>query len=296
MANRIRSFKQEIFTDEKTGTLSGDAFRLFLGIVSHSDDYGVIEYRPLELRVKILPYLEGVSKEIVGGLLLELTDRNLVKPFRFAGREYLFVVNFSKHQRVDKPGAPLLDGWKRGDTPEIFVARVTGCQTGAELSGGVANVREDSRTVENVRDDSIWKGKERIAEERKGADGIGDPRECSRGFDSDTFLQKLREVWPRPDFGHASEVAAMEALEDEMREAGHSVSLAAEKIIGRIGQVGQIVRQWPRDELSKLPGLTTLLRTRRYRQDDVFWQRIDPKRAKADERADAIKRLCEEVS
>lgn len=298
MPNRIRTYKQEIFTDEKTGTLSGDAFRLFVGLISYADDYGVIEYRPQEFRVKVLPYAKDSPNDIVERLMAEIISRELVRPFQCGGRNYLFVVNFLKHQRVDKPGSPLLNNWKRTDTPEIFVARVDGTVTRGESSGTLASVREDSRELSNSREDSIWRGKEGNGEERRGTDGDESPRELYgvASFDSESFVQELKKRWPRVDHGLGVEGAAFEALQLEVADTGLSMAAAADNIIARITEVAELVAKWPRDQKRMIPGLVRLLQTRRFKQDDCYWEHVDTKGAKADERQSAIKRLVQEVS
>jgi hypothetical protein len=119
---RIRTIKPEFWTDSKTGTLSPFATKLFLGLLNHCDDYGVVPLDLAEFKAKILPYEEGdVATVIAEPLQSELIARKLVIHFRYADEEYLFIRTFHKHQRVNRPGPPLIPGWKRGDTPESFI-------------------------------------------------------------------------------------------------------------------------------------------------------------------------------
>jgi hypothetical protein len=120
---RIRTIKPEFWTDSKTGTLSPFATKLFLGLLNHCDDYGVVPLDLAEFKAKILPYEEGdIATVIAEPLQSELIARKLVIHFRHDGEEYLFIRTFHKHQRVNRPGPPLIPGWKRGDTPESFIA------------------------------------------------------------------------------------------------------------------------------------------------------------------------------
>ena len=80
---RIRTIKPEIFSDSKTGTLSGDAFKLFLGLLSFSDDRGVIEFDLLEWKGRIFPYLEGGRDQIIP-LFQEITSRGLATMFEYS--------------------------------------------------------------------------------------------------------------------------------------------------------------------------------------------------------------------
>jgi hypothetical protein len=127
---RIRTIKPEFWTDSKTGSLSDRGKVLFIGMLNHADDYGVLEYDAAALKAKIFPYHSGSATELVNPTLMdELLARNLVGMFTLQAdgdlqvKRYLHVVNFEKHQVVNKPSKPLLEGWKRGDTPDSYGAR-----------------------------------------------------------------------------------------------------------------------------------------------------------------------------
>jgi hypothetical protein len=127
---RIRTIKPEFWTDDKTGTLSVFAKCLFLGLLNHADDYGVIEWRPNEWRVKIFPYDSDTTTVLVERVLVaEILPRGLAVMFSHddeagAIRRFLFIRNFHKHQVVNKPSRPNLDGWKKSDTPETYATRI----------------------------------------------------------------------------------------------------------------------------------------------------------------------------
>jgi hypothetical protein len=129
---RIRTVKPEFWTDAKTGTLTEFGKCLFLGLLNVCDDYGVVEWAPLEWRAKIFPYHSDTTHGAVTSCLTdELLPRGLVVFFAHTPDEgetkrYLCIRNFNKHQVVNRPGAPLLGGWKKGDTPNAYARRV-GC-------------------------------------------------------------------------------------------------------------------------------------------------------------------------
>ncbi len=126
---RIRTIKPEFWTDSKTGTLTDFSKCLFLGLLNHCDDYGVIEWAPTEWRVKIFPYHSDTATVAVENALVEqLLARGLVILFsrKSEGGEikrYLFIKNFDKHQVVNKPSRPILDGWKKSDNPESYAKK-----------------------------------------------------------------------------------------------------------------------------------------------------------------------------
>ncbi len=68
-------------------------------------------------------------------------------------KKYLWVKNFEKHQKVDKPGRPLLDGWEKGDNPAGYAKRSM-CEIQIIEENNDQNsesIRENSRTFENFR-------------------------------------------------------------------------------------------------------------------------------------------------
>lgn len=125
---RIRTIKPEFWTDSKTGTLSGIATKLFLGILNHADDFGVMRLDHHEMKARILPYEEGAAFDVViPRTFHELSGKGLITIFEYADETenepphlHLHVTNFRRHQRVDKPGNPLLAGWDKESTPRTF--------------------------------------------------------------------------------------------------------------------------------------------------------------------------------
>jgi hypothetical protein len=274
---RIRTIKPEFWTDEKIVELSFPARLLFVGLWNFADDDGRLVYSPKRLKMQIFP---GDTVD-VGPLFGELVKASLVELYQIAGVNYMTVKHFAKHQRIDRrtpskipaPTTRLVEdsaSTRRTPTTEVEVEGNGVEGNGTDGNGSAARAVASKRSEPNEAN-----------VEQSSSDAQVDIDLC---FEAERFIAKLREIWPRPDFGQSSEVAAMEALEEEMRDTALAQEDAADNLISRITHVAQIVRSWPRDELNKLPGLTTLLRTRRYRQDDVFWQRVDPKQARADER------------
>ena len=159
---RIRTIKPEFWTNSTTGQLSGDATKLYLGLHNHSDDYGVIRYDVAEFRARILPYARsGAVEKALSELEDAGADENpfgLIVIFRVARKRYLWLSYFTKHQKVDKPGPPLINGWTALSTPLEYADS--------------ENVRDDSRPFENVLASRARGGEDRRGEERKGEDRI----------------------------------------------------------------------------------------------------------------------------
>ena len=96
---RIRSNHPSRWTDEEFVNCSAMARLLLLGIENDADDYGVFEWKPLTLKMRILP---ADNCEVVG-LLDELAANNKVQRFEFDGKSYGAIRNFCKFQSPQKP-------------------------------------------------------------------------------------------------------------------------------------------------------------------------------------------------
>lgn len=178
---RIRTIKPEIFSDSKTGTLSGDAFKLFLGLLSFSDDRGVIEFDLLEWKGRIFPYLEGGRDQIIP-LFQEITSRGLATMFEYSEspressralanpreprRHFVCIQNFAKHQKVDHPGPSIIPGWKAGESLDAFAARVGGVRDVEPEASGSPETPPASRALASPRESS-----RALAPEGKGREG-----------------------------------------------------------------------------------------------------------------------------
>ncbi|MBU6392536.1 MAG: conserved phage C-terminal domain-containing protein [Planctomycetes bacterium] len=108
---RIRTIKPEFYTDSKTGSLSGNATKLFIGMLTFSDDYGVIEHDLAALKAKIFPYAIGSASKVITKPLDEILKSGLVLIFKWDKNTYFWIKNFTKHQKVDRPGKPLIENF-----------------------------------------------------------------------------------------------------------------------------------------------------------------------------------------
>ena len=95
---RIRSIKPDIWTDEHFVELSPLARLLFIGLWNFADDDGRMEYSPTRIKLQILPADSCDISELLG----EIRGKHRVVVYEVDGKEYLQVVNFTKHQKVDK--------------------------------------------------------------------------------------------------------------------------------------------------------------------------------------------------
>ena len=98
---RIRSLHPTQWTDEEFVTCSPLARLLALGLRNEADDQGVFEWKPLTLKMRLLP-ADGAD---VGELLAELEESGQVRRFEAGGKRYGAIRNFGKFQSPKKPTA-----------------------------------------------------------------------------------------------------------------------------------------------------------------------------------------------
>lgn len=97
--SRIRSIHPGLWTDEEFVTLSAFARLLFVGLWNECDDKGTFEWKPLTLKMRILP-ADNID---VASLLAEITAAGCIRQYEIDGRSYGAVRNFCRFQRPKKP-------------------------------------------------------------------------------------------------------------------------------------------------------------------------------------------------
>jgi hypothetical protein len=99
---RIRTIKPEFWTDEKLSECSLSARLLFIGLISFADDEGRMEYAPARLRMQVFPCGAVATKKLIE-YIGELHEHSLIRLYTVAGKEFLDIPNFLKHQRINRP-------------------------------------------------------------------------------------------------------------------------------------------------------------------------------------------------
>ena len=130
--SRIRSIHPGIWTDEEFVTLSPMARLLFIGLWNECDDKGAFEWKPLTIKMRLLP-ADNID---VAELLSELADAGCIARYEVDGKAYGAVRNFRKFQRPKTPNDihPMPDDFR------IFVGlspanSETGGDDGSETMG-----------------------------------------------------------------------------------------------------------------------------------------------------------------
>ena len=110
---RIRTIKPEFWSSEDIKSIGDWHARLvFIGLWSYVDDSGrgvadarliaadlfPLEDDPIEARRRVADALATLSRPPREG------SRELIEIYRVDGKDYLYITNWKKHQRIDKPG------------------------------------------------------------------------------------------------------------------------------------------------------------------------------------------------
>lgn len=90
----------EFFLDEELAEVSAHARLLYIGTWQICDDINAtLPNRPKWIKAQIFPY-DSVNIE---KLIVELINIKKLLPFMKDNQSFLFIKNFNKHQRVDRP-------------------------------------------------------------------------------------------------------------------------------------------------------------------------------------------------
>lgn len=209
---RIRSVHPSLFTNEAWVSCSLGARLLFIGLWTDADDGGVFEWKPLQIKMRLLP-ADNVD---VQSILDELSSAGLIKGFTEAGKMFGAIKDFQKFQRPQKPRMlfPL---------PEDLEGFVTGI--GEPEPDLFADQSRTSTRKVNQRDRRM-----------ESEDGVGGG---TRGAPRRKPETTIPEGFPGQD--------EVETAETQCREAGASVDIPrqAKRFRNYVEQNDRRYRDWP---------------------------------------------------
>lgn len=185
---RIRTIKPEFFRHELLQDLAAEhgaeIMLVFAGLWGHCDSEGRFEWRPRQLKLDILPFLDFSMAEILD--LLETAG--LVKSYEVSGKRYGVIETFREHQRLT--GKEAQDGVKH---PEPIKEQQDAIRETSGKHRGNIGERQESQE---------GKGREEEREgKRKGkGNGVDAPptgdAAAIQAPESETELQAAcRETW-----------------------------------------------------------------------------------------------------
>ena len=107
---RIRSLKPEFPLSETMGRVTRPARLLFVLLWTQCDDEGRARAAPILLRGTLFPYDQDVTVNDVSEWLIELAREGAIRLYTVGSDRYLEVVNWRKHQRIDRPTPSKIPG------------------------------------------------------------------------------------------------------------------------------------------------------------------------------------------
>jgi hypothetical protein len=133
---RIRTIKPEFWSDASVISLPYEYRLLFQGLWNFADDAGFIENRADQIKIHVFPADEV---DITKGIRA-LKKAEMIEVIRLDGKNVIHVLNWKKHQRIDKPQpsrfAPLYDDYQASRAiPGTFQERSQNVPAGKEGKG-----------------------------------------------------------------------------------------------------------------------------------------------------------------
>ena len=237
---RIRTVKPEIHTDVKTGTLSDRAFRLFIGLLNLSDRHGVVEWELYQIKALLYPHLLELPEQcILPAFNDELFPRGLAVLFTHDQKQYLWLPNFKKHQKIDpRNERELLQNFETEQLPILEQNLSKWCNS--------------DLTVTQHRCISI--GKERKGKERKGKEQGKEGVCVNTDSEIASSFESFWAVYPKK-VGKGAARAAWKKI-----SPGNEL---AEVILGAVAQQKES-HQWQKDGGQFIPHPATWLNQNRW--------------------------------
>jgi hypothetical protein len=99
---RIRSIKPELPQSESIGRLSRDARLCFIMLWTLADDAGRLRGNSRMLASLLYPYDTDAGR-LMDRWLGELADERCIQRYQVAGDSYIQIINWSVHQKIDRP-------------------------------------------------------------------------------------------------------------------------------------------------------------------------------------------------
>lgn len=119
MRYRIRSLKPELFRDERVARWPLPQRLLWVGLIAHADDHGRLEGHPSALRSLIFP-LDDFTVKKIDSMLKSIADSGRIHRYQSAGLDYIEIVNWSAHQKVNRPSPSRIPAYSsvNGNRPD----------------------------------------------------------------------------------------------------------------------------------------------------------------------------------
>ena len=132
--------KAEFWDDEKLSRISLGARLTFIGTWTFSDDNGVIKGNTNWLVSRIFPYSDDLPE--FKSWIEELENIGVIRPFQANGEKFYHIVNFLKHQVINRPSK------QRNPAPPEHFSECS-VSAHAKLTDERESKRESKREIES---------------------------------------------------------------------------------------------------------------------------------------------------
>ncbi|MCK1718881.1 hypothetical protein [Bradyrhizobium sp. 141] len=159
---RYRTIKPEFWSSEQVMECSPIARLMFIGLWNFADDAGRYSYSPKTIKAQVFPG-DDITTEAIRGMVGELSENGLVRPYTVDGKEYLLITGWH-HQKIDKPQKPRHPAPPPEDSPNVsrMVATEREKEREREETAGAVSTTtkpyafEDGVIKLNQRDFDAW--------------------------------------------------------------------------------------------------------------------------------------------
>jgi hypothetical protein len=126
---RIRTIKPELPQSETIGRMSRDARLLFIQLFTVSDDAGRARAASRLLASLLYPYDED-APGLIDGWLGELEGHKAIRRYEVDGSQYLEIVKWLEHQKIDRPSPSRLPEYREVSSPSRETSRAIDADLG----------------------------------------------------------------------------------------------------------------------------------------------------------------------
>lgn len=121
---RIRTIKPEFPQSESVGKLSRDARLLFIQLFTIVDDAGRARAASRMLASVLYPY-DDDAKKLIDKWMDELEQNDKIRRYEVDGSQYLEIVKWLDHQKIDRPSPSRLPPYREPSTKPREVSRAS---------------------------------------------------------------------------------------------------------------------------------------------------------------------------
>jgi hypothetical protein len=134
---RMRTLRPEFWSDRKLSKLPRDVRMFFAALWNFADDYGRGRAIPRELAGFAFPYDDDISTAQIAEWLEILAEVGRIQLYEVEEERFFVVVNWEKHQSIDKPTPSRLPEPPKEEIREALANDSRSPREGVESKGGV---------------------------------------------------------------------------------------------------------------------------------------------------------------